>query len=61
MNWYVIAIGALMLCGSLATINSASATKFDHDLSLLLLLGGVAVILYGAGVLDSQWLDGLLA
>lgn len=52
INWIVIGVGALMIAGTFATINSANATQFDHDFSLLLLIAGVVTLLYGTGIID---------
>ena len=60
MNWYVIVVGVCMLLASFATINSASSTKFDHDLSLLLMLAGGLTVAIGTGILDVTALKDLM-
>lgn len=55
-----IGIGLLMLLGSFATINNVTATKFDHDMSLILLIVGAICIGVGAGFIDITTLKGLL-
>lgn len=60
MNWYLIALGACMLLGSLATINSAASTKFDHDLSLFLMLGAIVTLLLGTNLIDTGTIRDLM-
>lgn len=56
----LIAVGALALIGSFATINSASASKFDHDFALILLIAGVLCIGIGFDFISIEKLKELL-
>ncbi|WP_078598585.1 hypothetical protein [Evansella clarkii] len=59
-NIIVLGVGALMLLGSFATINSRSASKFDHDFALLLLIAGIVCLGIGFGFIDLSELKHLL-
>lgn len=52
-------IGALMLLGSFATIGNGSASKFDHDFALILLITGVICLGFGLGLIDLSQLKDL--
>jgi len=45
-------VGTLMLLGSFATIRSGTASKFDHDFALILLIAGVVTLGFGLGWID---------
>lgn len=51
--------GFVMLIGSFATIYSRSASKFDHDLGLLLMIAGVVCLSIGFRVVDPSQLKAL--
>lgn len=52
-------VGSLMLLGSFATMNSGSASKFDHDFALILLIAGVVTLGFGFGLIDPSQLKAL--
>lgn len=52
-------VGALMILGSFATISSGSASKFDHDFALILLIVGVITIGFGLGWIDMSQIKAL--
>lgn len=52
--------GVLMLCGSFATINSNSASKFDHDLALILLIAGILCVGAGLQLIDLSQLKDMV-
>lgn len=52
MNLTQIGIGILLMIASFASITSASTSKLDQDLSLILMIVGVVCILLGANLLD---------
>ncbi|MGX1266653.1 hypothetical protein RKD55_004597 [Rossellomorea marisflavi] len=47
-----LVVGTLMLFGSFATINSRSASKFDHDFALILLITGIVSFGFGFKLID---------
>ena len=51
--------GVLMIIGSFATIGSASASKFDHDFALVLLIAGVVSLGFGFELIDPSQLKAL--
>lgn len=54
-----LVVGALMLIGSFATINSRSASKFDHDFALILLIAGMLSFGFGFKLIDFSQLKEL--
>lgn len=59
-NVILIGVGALMLFGALATINSRSVSASDQNFGLLLLIAGVICVGIGTGLIDITKLKELL-
>lgn len=51
-NLLLLGVGALMLLGSFATINSRSSSKFDQDIGLILMIAGAVCLALGFNIID---------
>lgn len=58
---HVIALiaGTLMMLGSFATISSGSASKFDQDFALILLIAAAITLGFGLGLIDVSQIKSL--
>ena len=52
-------VGSLMLLGSFATIRSGTASKFDHDFALILLIAGAVAVGFGLGWINVSQIKSL--